>query len=60
MPVISGGGQGFFNHRFASPTRTANEHTGHLYPVDVFPFTYGEKKTPYYESTGQSPSTESC
>ena len=44
MPVISGGGQGFFNHRFASPTRTANEHTGHLYPVDVFPFTYGEEK----------------
>ena len=43
MPVISGGGQGFFNHRFASPTRTANEHTGHLYPVDVFPFTYGEE-----------------
>ena len=43
MPVISGGGQGFFNHRFASPTRTANEHTGHLYPVDVFPFAYGNE-----------------
>ena len=23
MPVVAGGGQGFFNHRFASPTRTA-------------------------------------
>ncbi|RZP30199.1 hypothetical protein EVA25_00120 [bacterium] len=51
MPVISGGGQGFFNHRFASPTRTANEHTGHLYPVDVFPFTYGEETDPFSNQT---------
>jgi hypothetical protein len=51
MPVISGGGQGFFNHRFASPTRTANEHTGHLYPVDVFPFTYGEETDPFTNQT---------
>ena len=51
MPVISGGGQGFFNHRFASPTRTANEHTGHLYPVDVFPFTYGEETDPFTDQT---------
>ena len=47
MPVISGGGQGFFNHRFASPTRTATEHSGHLYPVDVFPFAYGEETDPF-------------
>ena len=47
MPVISGGGQGFFNHRFASPTRTATEHSGHLYPVDVFPFAYGEQTDPF-------------
>ena len=47
MPVIAGGGQGFFNHRFASPTRTATEHSGHLYPVDVFPFTYGEETDPF-------------
>ena len=47
MPVISGGGQGFFNHRFASPTRTATAHSGHLYPVDVFPFTYGEETDPF-------------
>lgn len=47
MPVISGGGQGFFNHRFASPTRTATEHGGHLYPVDVSPFTYGEETDPF-------------
>ena len=47
LPVISGGGQGFFNHRFASPTRTATEHSGHLYPVDVFPFAYGEQTDPF-------------
>ena len=53
MPVIAGGGQGFFNHRFASPTRTATEHSGHLYPVDVFPFAYGDETDPF---TGRSDS----
>ena len=47
MPIIAGGGQGFFNHRFASPTRTATQHAGHLYPVDVFPFTYGDETDPF-------------
>ena len=47
MPVVAGGGQGFFNHRFAAPTRTATEHSGHLYPVDVFPFTYGDETDPF-------------
>ncbi len=47
MPVIAGAGQGFFNHRFASPTRTATEHSGHLYPVDVFPFAYGDETDPF-------------
>ena len=47
MPVIAGGGQGFFNHRFASPTRTNTQHTGHLYPADVFPFAYGEETDPF-------------
>ncbi len=47
MPVIAGGGQGFFNHRFASPTRTATQHDGHLYPVDVFPFAYGDATDPF-------------
>ena len=51
MPVIAGGGQGFFNHRFASPTRTNTQHTGHLYPADVFPFTYGDETDPF---TGRS------
>ena len=47
MPTIAGGGQGFFNHRFASPTRTNTQHSGHLYPADVFPFTYGEENDPF-------------
>jgi len=47
MPVIAGGGQGFFNHRFASPTRTATQHEGHLFPVDRFPFTYGDETDPF-------------
>ena len=47
LPTIAGGGQGFFNHRFASPTRTATQHAGHLYPVDVFPFTYGDETDPF-------------
>ena len=51
MPVIAGGGQGFFNHRFASPTRTNSQHTGHLYPADVFPFAYGDETDPF---TGSS------
>ena len=47
IPTIAGSGQGFFNHRFASPTRTATQHDGHLYPVDVFPFTYGDETDPF-------------
>ena len=47
IPTIAGGGQGFFNHRFASPTRTATQHAGHLYPVDLFPFTYGDETDPF-------------
>ena len=47
MPTIAGGGQGFFNHRFASPTRTNTQHRSHLYPSDVFPFTYGDETDPF-------------
>ena len=52
IPTIAGGGKGFFNHRFASPTRTATQHSGHLYPVDIFPFTYGEETDPFTGRTG--------
>ncbi len=47
MPTIAGGGQGFFNHRFASPTRGATQHGSNLYPADVFPFTYGDETDPF-------------
>ena len=51
IPQISGGGRGFFNHRFASPTQTSTQHGGHLYPVDMFPFTYGDETDPYTDRT---------
>jgi hypothetical protein len=44
---VAGGGLGFFNHRFASPTRTNGQHEEHLYPADYFPFTYGDATDPY-------------
>ena len=44
MPHVAGGGLGFFNHRFASPTRYSTQHESHLYPTDYFPFAYGEQK----------------
>jgi hypothetical protein len=47
MPHVAGGGLGFFNHRFAQPTRHNGQHEEHLYPGDMFPFTYGESFDPY-------------
>jgi hypothetical protein len=47
MPHVSGGGLGFFNHRFAQPTRHNAQHEEHLYPTDVFPFTYGDSFDPF-------------
>jgi hypothetical protein len=44
IPHVAGGGMGFFNHRFASPTRHNTQHDNHLYPADVFPFTYGRSR----------------
>ena len=51
IPTIAGGGRGFFNHRFASPTRAATQHGGHLYPADLFPFTYGDETDPFTGDT---------
>jgi hypothetical protein len=51
MPHVSGGGLGFFNHRFAQPTRHNAEHDEHLYPTDVFPFTYGATTDPFTKRT---------
>ena len=47
IPHVAGGGMGFFNHRFASPTRHNTQHDNHIYPADVFPFTYGEEQDPF-------------
>lgn len=47
IPHVAGGGLGFFNHRFASPTRHNTQHDNHNYPADVFPFTYGEETDPF-------------
>lgn len=47
FPHVAGGGLGFFNHRFASPTRHNAQHDNHLYPADVFPFAYGDEQDPF-------------
>lgn len=47
IPHVSGGGLGFFNHRFASPTRHNGQHDNHLFPADQFPFTYGDETDPF-------------
>jgi hypothetical protein len=46
IPHVAGGGLGFFNHRFAQPTRHNGQHEDHLYPADMFPFTYGTMTDP--------------
>ncbi len=51
MPHVAGGGLGFFNHRFAQPTRHNAQHDEHLYPTDVFPFTYGPTTDPFTQRT---------
>ena len=51
MPHVAGAGLGFFNHRFASPTRHNAQHDNHLYPADVFPFTYGDEQDPFTHAT---------
>jgi hypothetical protein len=47
IPHVAGGGLGYFNHRFAQPTRYNSQHEDHLYPGDYFPFTYGESSDPF-------------
>ncbi|MEQ8791305.1 MAG: alpha/beta hydrolase domain-containing protein [Pirellulaceae bacterium] len=46
IPHVSGGGLGFFNHRFAQPTRYASQHVDHLFPCDQFPFAYDRQRDP--------------
>ncbi len=47
VPHVAGGGLGFFNHRFAQPTRHNGQHEEHLYPGDLFPLTYGDATDPF-------------
>jgi len=47
MPHVAGGGLGSFNHRFAQPTRHANQHDHHDYPPDRFPFAYDNQTDPF-------------
>jgi len=51
IPHVAGGGLGFFNHRFAQPTRHNGQHEEHLYPADIFPFTYGPQSDPFSKRT---------
>ncbi len=51
IPHVAGGGLGFFNHRFAQPNRHNGQHEDHLYPADVFPFTYGPSTDPFSKKT---------
>jgi hypothetical protein len=51
MTHVAGGGLGFFNHRFAQPTRHNAQHEEHLYPADIFPFTYGDSVDPFSKRT---------
>jgi hypothetical protein len=52
IPHVAGGGLGFFNHRFAQPTRHNGQHEEHLYPCDGFPFTYGESADDFARDDG--------
>ncbi len=47
MPHVAGAGLGFFNHRFASPTRHNGQHDNHLFPADQFPFAYENELDPF-------------
>jgi len=51
IPHVAGGGLGFFNHRFGSPTRHNTQHDNHLFPADVFPFAYGDEHDPLTDRT---------
>lgn len=55
MPHVAGGGLGFFNHRFAQPTRHNGQHEEHLYPGDYFPFTYGNSQNGYLRTGDGAP-----
>jgi len=51
MPHVAGGGLGYFNARFAQPTRHNGQHEDHLYPADMFPFAYSTMTDPLSKQT---------
>ncbi len=51
MPHVGGGGLGYFNHRFAQPTKFSSQHLEHLYPSDYFPFGYADDVDPHTKQT---------
>jgi hypothetical protein len=53
IPHVAGGGLGYFNHRFAQPTRFNGQHEDHRYPCDVFPFTYGDSQDEFAFPAGK-------
>lgn len=52
MPHVAGGGLGFYNHRFAQPSRHNGQHKEHLFPADVFPFAYGQASDEFIGPNG--------
>jgi hypothetical protein len=57
MPHVAGGGLGYFNHRFAQPTRHNGQHEEHLYPCDIFPFAYDEQRNRFRLPNGKEDGT---
>jgi len=51
IPHVAGGGLGFFNHRFAQPTRHNGQQENHTYFGDAFPFAYGALTDPITKRT---------
>ncbi|MCY2965745.1 MAG: alpha/beta hydrolase domain-containing protein, partial [Planctomycetota bacterium] len=39
LPLVAGGGKGYFNYRFAQTTRHGSQHEDNLSPSELFPFT---------------------
>ncbi|MCP4571605.1 MAG: tetratricopeptide repeat protein [bacterium] len=54
MPNCPGAGKGQFNSRFAQTTRHGSHLEDNLYPVDVFPFTFGPQTDPLTGATGDA------
>lgn len=54
MPNCPGAGRGEFNSRFAQTTRHGSHLEDNLYPIDVFPFTFGPQTDPVTGASGDA------